>query len=82
MAIELYHQVRAQTMTAQGAEAVLEAARPQIRWWKFGRVRRVNRTVDAWLDRLDEAQLLAGDLPTDDEATYDVPDDDAEGDRL
>lgn len=73
MATDLYHQVGAETMTVDGAEALLEAARPRIRWWKFGRVRRINRSLDAWLDRFDEAQLLAGNLPASDEETYDVP---------
>lgn len=73
MATDLYHQVRAQTMTYAGAEALLEAARPRIRWWKFGRVRRINRSLDVWLDRFDKAHLLAGNLPSEDERTYDVP---------
>lgn len=73
MATDLYHQVRAGTMMVDGAEALLEAARPKIRWWKFGRVRRINRSLDVWLDRFDEAQLLGGNLPVDDEQIYDVP---------
>lgn len=73
LAVDLHRQVREQTMTVEGAAALLEASRPTVRWWKIGRARRVNRTLDVRLDRFDEAHLLAGTLPPGAEPDYPVP---------
>lgn len=73
MATDLYERVRNDTMTVSGAMALLEAARPQQRWWKLGRVRRVNRSIEAWLDRFDEAALLSGVQPDPELERYPVP---------
>jgi hypothetical protein len=80
LATELHNQVRAQTVSVEGAAALLEARRPRARWWKLGRAKRVNESLDAWLDLFDDAQLRSTALPPDVEPSYPVPDDDdAEG---
>lgn len=73
LAVDLHRQVREQTMTVQGAGALLEASRPDVHWWSVARARRVSHSVDVWLDRFDEAQLLSGTLPPGGEPDYPVP---------
>jgi hypothetical protein len=76
LATDLHNQVREQTVSVEGAAALLEALRPRVRWWKFGRAKRVNESVDKWLDLFDDAQLRSGLLSSDLESSYPVPEDD------
>lgn len=72
LAMELHDRVRQGAMTVAGATALLEASRPPTRCWAARRARRVNRTLDVWLARFDEVQILVRNSGGDDDRSYDL----------